>query len=80
MSYIYLFYEWFKVILSPLSSLSSTNQTRHPTDLSPMAACEYCPNLFYLPLLQAAYFLSLLIKQELWGTSEAVFLYHAEVY
>lgn len=56
-----------------LSSLSSTNQTRHPADLSPMAACDYCPNLFYLPLLQTAYFLSLMIKQELWGTSEAVF-------
>lgn len=39
-----------------------------------MAGCDYCPNLFFLHLLQTAYFLSLLIKQELWGTSEAVFV------
>lgn len=58
----------------PFSSLSSTTQTRHPTDSSPMAACDYCPNLFFLHLLQTAYFLSLLIKQELRGTSEAVFV------
>lgn len=74
MNYICLFYEWFKVILSPLCSLSSLNRTRHPTDLSPMAACDYCPNLFSLHVLQTAYFLSLLIKQDLWGTSEAVFV------
>lgn len=65
---------WFKVTLSPLCSLSPTTQTRHPTDLSPMAGCDYCPNLFFLHLLQTAYFLSLLIMQELWGTSEAVFV------
>lgn len=69
----------FKVILSPLCSLSLTIPARYPTDLSLAAGCDYCPNLFFLHLLQTAYFLSLLIKQELRGTSEAV-LYHAEVY
>lgn len=64
----------FKVILSPLRSLSPTIQTRHPTDSSPTAGCDYCPNLYFVHLLQTAYFLSLLIKQELWGTSEAVFV------
>lgn len=65
---------WFKVILSPLCSLSPVTQTIHPADLSLMAGYDYCPNLFFLRLLRTAYFLSLLIKHQLWGTSEAVFV------
>lgn len=60
---------------SSLFHVPPATQTRHPTDLSPMAGCDYCPNLFFLHVLQTAYFLSLLIKPELWGTSEAVFFF-----
>lgn len=76
MNYIYLSYEVAQVQGYPFSSLFPvpTIQTSYPTDLSPTAGCDYCPNLFFLHLLQTAYFLSLLIKQELWGTSEAVFV------